>query len=359
MDALMRGGLVTICTAAALFLASAPAAGADLDAVRRHFEAGKKLRDEGDCTRAIPEFEQSLAADKSIGAYYNLGYCHEQLGHRHDAYEAYSNARHLASKKKDDRLREISGALAALLETPHVRLVLPQPLPEGIQIRVDDELVPASSYAAETVVFTKGGASHTVLVTAPGYEERREVVETKQVKPIELHRAAPKPAVSEQALKDESRGWTWMHWTGVGLAGAGVIASGLAVYFLLDYLPERSRLDGALTAHPCGSDGSCQRTEELDKPETPQNEHEDAKRSAAALRTENNDLESDIKLKGYSLAAVGGALMVSGVVAYLFAPRGETARPAPAATTPTSKLHINVVPRFGQREQGLSIVGAF
>ena len=365
MGASMRPRFVMICTLAALLSASA-AARADTSAARKHFEAGKKLRDGGDCLRAIPEFDKSLAADASVGGYYNLGYCHEQLAQRQEAYEAYKRAQALASAKKDERLREVSGALAALLETPHIRLVLPKPLPEGLRITVDDRLVPEAFYATETVVFTSNAKHHSVRVTAPGFEERREVVETKGVKPIELRpppeeTAAPAPTpMPAPPPREQARGWTWQHWTGVGLAGAGLVTGVVALAFVLDYLGERSDLDKRIADQPCGPDVSCQQNEALDRPETPQNEHDDAVARAALLRAENNRLESDITLKGYSLGAIGGGLIVAGVVVYLLAPSASASAAAESAAEPRSdRVRFSVVPRLGPRERGLSLVGTF
>ena len=158
----------------------------DPDGAKKHFEVGRKLRDDGDCTKAIGEFQASVAADKSIGAYYNLGFCQEQLGRRQDAYAAYRNARDMASTRKDDRLKEVSGAIAALMETPNIRLLLPQPLPAGFQLFVDGDLVPAALYETETVYFTKSAATHDVKVLAPGYQDVALKLETKGIKPVEL-----------------------------------------------------------------------------------------------------------------------------------------------------------------------------
>lgn len=175
---------------------AAPAhAETEAEAAKKHFEAGRKLRAEGDCAKAIPEFEKSLAADKSIGGYYNLGYCEEQLGQRQEAYEAYRRAREMASVKKDERLKEISGALAALMETPNIRLVLPQPLPPGFTLSVDGEAVPAELYQTETVVFTKSTPTHEVRASAPGFNETKVVVDTKQLRSIEMKETAKATAL--------------------------------------------------------------------------------------------------------------------------------------------------------------------
>ena len=343
----MRLGVATGCVIAALFVLSASEAHADGNGARQHFEAGKKLRDEGDCARAIPEFEQSLAAEPSIGAHYNLGYCHEQLSHRQQAYEAYKSAQQLASAKKDDRLREISGALAALLETPHIRLVLPQPLPQGIEIRVDDALVPATFYAAETVVFTKGAKTHTVTVTAPGYEERREVVETRQVKPIELRRAAPKVSPGVPVTpppKTEGGGWSWQHWTGlgVGAVGIGLFTVG-SVMFVSYRIDESSLLRKYEAAASCPkAAGSVSRCADASK---------DAERQDLRRRYNENEEQASDDAPVMLATVIGGALMIGGgLVLYLTAPKSSSAEP---------RRGLHFAPILGATTRGAALGGTF
>lgn len=346
----MRARVAITCAAAALVFAAGDAR-ADDNAARQHFEAGKKLRDEGDCTRAIPEFDRSVAAEKSIGAYYNLGYCHEQLAHRQEAYEAYKNAQQLASQKKDDRLREISGALAALLETPHIRLVLPQPLPPGIEIRVDDLLVPPSVYSAETVIFTKGTKTHTVHVAAPGHEERREVVETKQVKPIELRRAVvkdapPPPPVVPPPKTETEGGWTWQHWTGLGVAAVGVGLFTIGSVMFISYRIEEPSLlrkynaAAACTPKAAGSTTIC--------------DDAAAEKLRQDLKQQYNDTEQTAQDQTPIMVAtaIGGALMIGGgLLLYLTAPKST------AASEPLKGLRV--APMIGGTVQGAALGGTF
>lgn len=336
MPAVRRG--IVLGSLLAALLSFTPPAWGQSDVARQHFEAGKKLRDEGDCTRAIPEFEASLAADKSIGGLYNLGYCHEQLGQRQRAYGAYKEAQELASAKKDDRLREISGALAALLETPHIRLVLPQPLPDKLAIRVDDQLVPADLYSAETVVFTRDARVHTVTVTAPGYEERREVVETKHVKPIELRAAtttAPSPTPPP-----EPGGWTWQHWSGIGVSavGVGLLTVG-SVMFISYAIEENSLFDQYDAAGACAK-ATPNRCTGADRDER------------TRLRRQYNDNEAKAQDNAPIMlgTAIGGALLIGGgILLVLTAPKSST----------SSAAHVGVVPMVGATTQGAALTGTF
>ena len=352
-DRRMRTGIgIAIAFAAAVLVFAAGDARADSDTARRHFEAGKKLRDEGDCTRAIPEFDQSVAAEKSIGAYYNLGYCHEQLAHRQEAYEAYRTAQQLASAKKDDRLREISGALAALLETPHIRLVLPQPLPAGIEIRVDDELVPSTIYAAETVVFTKGTKTHSVSVSAPGYEERREIVDSKQVKPIELRRGTTRPTTetapraADTPPRAEGGGWTWQHWAGLGVGAVGVGLFTLGSVMFISYrIEEPDLLKRYEDANRCPKAANSDLCSDPTR---------DAERVAARERYNTSEEEARDRAPLMLGSAIGGALMIGGGVLLFL-----TARSSPTSSTTAPLEGLRITPIVGATTSGAAVGGTF
>lgn len=335
----MRRGVVLGCFLFVLASTATPA-WAQSDVARQHFEAGKKLRDDGDCARAIPEFEASLAADTSIGGLYNLGYCYEQLGRRQRAYGAYKEGQQLASVKKDDRLREISGALAALLETPHIRLVLPQPLPDALEIRVDGELIPATFYSAETVVFTRDARTHTVTVSAPGYEERREVVETKRVKPIELRAATAATPAPPTPTPTESAGWTWQQWSGIGVSAVGVGLLTVGSVMFISYALEENRLYSRYDAA-----GACARP-----PPSRCTPSDRAER--ASLRRQYNDNEAKAQDNAPVMigTAIGGALLIGGGILLVL-----TAPKAPSAKTG----QLRVAPVLGTTTQGAALTGTF
>src|SRR5688572_10514631 len=139
----MRLRFVLLAVTAAT-LSVVPAWAQNPEAVK-HFQRGKELRDADKCKDAIPEFMASLRIEESIGGFYNLGFCQEKLGNKHQALEAYTRARDMARRKNDDRLREIGASREALLQTsPHVKLALPDPLPAGLAIEIDGTKVPTS-----------------------------------------------------------------------------------------------------------------------------------------------------------------------------------------------------------------------
>lgn len=251
----MRARIALSLAFAALILGTGFDARADGDpeAAKKHFEAGRKLRAQDDCSNAIPEFEKSIAADKSIGAFYNLGYCQEQLGHRQEAYDAYRRARDMASAKKDDRLKEISGALATLMETPYIRLVLPQPLPPGFALTVDGEPVAPNLLETETILFTKSTATHDVKASAPSYDDTLLSVETKQLKQVEMKKVGSTSMVPPTApiKKEEPHAPFYRQsWFGIGLGVAGLAALTTGLILIVKYNVDldkyQQRVDDAL-----------------------------------------------------------------------------------------------------------------
>jgi hypothetical protein len=242
--------------AALAFSLACEAQAAPPDDAKKHFDTGRKLRADGDCENAIPQFEMSLAAETSIGAYYNLGYCEAQLGHRQKAYVAYRHARDMASAKKDPRLQEISGLIATLMETPHIRLLLPQPLPPGFRLQVDGELVPETLYEEETVLFTKASPTHDVVASAPGYPNVTMTVETKQLRAVDFDKASGPKAVAPVAPPPEPARPPFYRrpafGIGVGAVGVGALAAGLVLLakYNLDLDEYEERANVALRA--CG-----------------------------------------------------------------------------------------------------------
>lgn len=313
----------------------------------KHFDAGKKLRDEGKCREAVPEFEKSLAAEESVGAYYNLGFCFEELNRKQEAYRAYKLARVKAEQRKDDRYKEISGAMAAMeANNDFVRLVLPQPLPEGIEIRVNGELVPATFYEAETFVFTKTPPPHDVVVSAPGFEDKQLRVTSKQPVPVALQRpgeAAPPPP-PPPLPPDSGGGWVWQQYAGAGLVAAGLGLAGLGVYLTFDHIDKKDTIERDF--RQTDQDFRCAEGDVACK-----NAENDA---LAPLREQFEDEKARARL--VLTATYGGAavLLAGGVLLFLSAPPPRDPNPAP-----TNELRVRVVPQIGRSLTGLSLVGTF
>lgn len=358
----MRARLALSLAFAALIFSTASTARADGDpeSAKKHFEAGRKLRAQDACGEAIPEFEKSIAADKSIGAYYNLGYCQEQLGHRQEAYDAYRRARDMASAKKDDRLKEISGALAALMETPYIRLVLPQPLPPGFALSVDGEPVPPNLLETETILFTKSSATHDVKGSAPGYDDAILTVETKQLKQVEMRKvgAAPViPPVAPVKPPEKHAPFYRQSWfgVGVGVAGLAALTAGLIIIvkYNVDLDTRQQQVDDALRS--CGNGTPITADACLKGPDT--SARKTFVERAQAYNARDNEGRDKVPLM-IGLVAGGTVLLGAGVFVLLTADSAEKAAKESAGRTPKLRLPT-FTPIVGKDVQGAAMTLSF
>lgn len=338
----MRRGYRFLSIAALILMVSAEArADGDPEAAKKHFEAGRALRDANDCAKAVPEFEKSVAADKSVGGYYNLGFCQQQLDLRQDAYESYRRAKELASAKKDERLKEISGALATLLELPHIRLVLPNPVPNGLQVWVDGELVPASAYQNETVVFTKPQPVHDVRASAPTYDDFQMKVDTRELKSLELKPAGaggPRHLPPVQAPIQQTHLST-QHWIGAGLFAAGAIAGVVGAIVAINF---QSQQNESVTRFNALTD-RCKMS--LCSPK----DLADRER----IGEDNNEQVKTQPVIFLSLIISGAVAMGGGVVLFL------TAKRVPDEPAPAPGVKASLTPVYTPTFQGLSLTGTF
>ena len=338
----MRPIRFLLLAAFAATLTALPAYAQNPDAVA-HFKRGKDLRDEGKCKEAIPEFRESLKLEESIGGFYNLGFCHEKLGNKQEALDAYTRARDMAKRKNDDRLKEIGGARDLLLQTsPHITLTLPDPLPPSLSIKVDGAIVPPTYYApGETVIFTPKGGSHVVHVSAPGYEERTYTISDERAVPITPQRL-PEKVTPEAPPKQE--GWMWQHWAGLG---GVVVGTGLMVYSIASYIGydvRRRRFERNF-------DNACQPEGDPD-PSCSEAQAEDQRHAREEYDTNEDNASSSAPL-WIGVGGFGALMVIGGVALMVLAPIGVGS----PKTVGTAKVQL--VPQLGPYTQGLGLTGTF
>jgi tetratricopeptide (TPR) repeat protein len=61
----------------------------DQDLGRAHFTTGRSYYDQGRYADALKEFEEAYRVSKRVGFLYNIGICHEKLGHDEEALTAF------------------------------------------------------------------------------------------------------------------------------------------------------------------------------------------------------------------------------------------------------------------------------
>ena len=347
--------LLAILVLGGLVAATSPAF-ADNAEAGKAFDEGRKLRDQRDFEKAANAFERSIAAEPSVGAYYNLAFSYEQLGRFRDALDAYRNSRRLAKDKGDPREKEATEAVTKLLETHNfVTVIVSDDVDKTANVRVtiDGEAVAPHKLAGE--VF-RSGTQHEVVVSAPGRKERRIKVANRQPVTVTLgdpYEATPPPP--PPPAETSSGGWGWQRWTGVGLGVAGLGAVAFSLVRLFSYLGEESSLADtrAKAAEPCLKNGDGAIVGCPDR--------SDASPLWKTLKTANdayNDNERSAKNGAPLTVGVGvvGVLLIGGGI-YLFATAPSASSAAQAS--PPNTLRMRVVPQVGVRDTGLSVIGTF
>jgi hypothetical protein len=93
----------------------------DQELARAHFVTGGSYYEQARYAEALHEFEEAYRLSKRVGFLYNIGVCHEQLGHRQEAitaFEGYLGSVSAPAERADlqariDRLRAAQAAATA------------------------------------------------------------------------------------------------------------------------------------------------------------------------------------------------------------------------------------------------------
>jgi hypothetical protein len=255
----------------------------------KHFAAGREHVKRHRCDLAIGEFQASLAAEPSVGAYLNLADCQVTRSASAAAWRAYKLGEEIAVAKKDDRVR-VAHDGATALEPKLLRVIVsaesggaPVPLAKDA-VRIDDEPVPDS--AIPTGAMLEPGRAHVILVAQTGYEPAHATAsgdagETRMIKvplapsaaqkpepaPAPTTATAPttsaptKPARPDKPIPppgDPGRTQRTIAFVTAGV-GAGALVAGAVLGFIA--LGQRSDLAAAVAANPsCRGtypDGAC------------------------------------------------------------------------------------------------------
>lgn len=345
----MRARLV-LATACALFLTSATARADHGEAVRL-FEEGRKQRDAGEYEKALRTFERSLAEEKSVGSYFNLGLVLEQLGRYRDAYDAFQAGKELAASKGDEREKDLREAQSKLLDTRnHIQLAVPADVKnaDGVRIVVDNIEVPSKQY--DGYVF-RNPTQHEVVVFARGRKELRIQAKNRGLVAVslgEIDRGGGSIVVGPINDKDKDKdkttepsgpGWPTQKWVGVAMMAGGVGVGAVGLFFNIKYLSDRSDVEADFTAKCAGTDTIPQCTKGF--------ENEPAK--LVHERADKIDTQATIALPITYISAA--ALFGFGL--YFFLTADE------AKKVDTNAARITVSPHVGPRDASLSVVGRF
>jgi hypothetical protein len=241
--------------------AAAPAAVAQTNAQQKAaaealFEDASKLMEEGQYGAACERFEQSQKADPGVGTLLNLGRCYALTGRLASSWAIYREAASAArasgqgdrARVAEENARELRPRLSELA------LLVPPSQPRGYELLMDNNLVSSVQFGLSVPV---DAGQHLLVARAPGYEQWSSViqvggsgahktvqipsltplVEPASAPPVDAapsaHFAAPSAvnAVGPAADAGSSGSGSGQRWTGLIVAGGGLVAVGAGVGF--------------------------------------------------------------------------------------------------------------------------------
>ncbi len=303
------------------------------------FEEGRALMQQQRYTEACAKFEASQGLDPGIGTILHLADCYEKLGRTASAWATFKEAASLARLRAQEERERIALTRAASLEQRLSRLTVRVPEKhrvQGLEVRLEGNAIPTASWNTPIPV-DPGGVRIQAL--APGRHPWNGVA---QVAPeardtsieVPLLDAAPESSGDAEgasgsadatltAAGDRARTGSTQRTVGWVVGGAGVVGLGLGAFL---GLRASSKNDESLDYCP-NADNRCSA-------------------EGVALR---DDAKSYATMSTIGFAA-GGALLATGLVLVLTAPKDHS-------TSAASRFNValDVQPRQG----GLRVGGAF
>ena len=229
------------------FASAAPAWGAapqrDPAAAEALFVAGREAVLRGDYAAACPKFAESDRLDPAPGTLMNLADCEEHVHHPAAAWSRWKEA--LEQLPPDDPRLPLARERAAAIEklVPRLTLRLAKTKASATVTRDGAEVGPGALGIALPVE----PGEHAIVVTAPGYEERRYTVSLREgesaEQPIDAGAKLPDPPGDRRPLAAPSPGGT-RRTVGYVLGGVGLAALAAGGVTGLLAVAKKGDLDG-------------------------------------------------------------------------------------------------------------------
>jgi hypothetical protein len=339
--------------ALATFGAQKPAHAGDIAAAEALFNEGQKLFAAGQIHQACEKFGESYSQDPAVGTMINLARCHEKEGKTASAWGEYKTVEALAARSNQKEREQFAHDEAAKLEPTLHKLVLNVKFPvEGIEITRNGTPIGKGQWGSEVPV---DPGDVVLKATAPGKKDWSMPVHLAAGPGVD-HFDVPKledapvekpPPGKDQIVVQGNSGGT-QRIIGLALAGAGVVAGGVAAVFQITAISQVNQRDKA-KSDPAynGQAAACNNL-----PDTSVDKSGNALCPLVhTFNTSNSAAHNDQNI-AIGFMAAGGALIIAGVVLYFTAP---SAASAPKA----EKASWQLVPAVGPKDGGLVLVGSF
>jgi hypothetical protein len=301
------------------------------------FEQGRERLAHGDYEKAAADFEGASKILHTFGILYNLADCYEKLGRTASALFTWRDAQSVASAahKKDDEGRAAEREKALAPKISYLTLTVPQGSAlSSLEVTRNGDIVPRAAWGIGIPVDPGEQAldahaagyrsAHLVVVVRPDGDKQ-----TANVPPLDPEPATPTdaavaqaapPPPAEVAPAHASHAQTIAGWVAVG---AGAVAG---IVGIVEWRGGQGKIDDAVD----GANAAV------------------ATRNQQAYDAASSDLSSGVSQRtaGFVFMGIGGAVVATGVVLVLAAPRKEGAAPS-----------ASIAPMLGAGATGLVVNG--
>jgi hypothetical protein len=324
----IAGALTTVCRPVG---ATDPATATMLFNEARHLVAAGRYQE------ACPKFEESERLDPGIGTQFNLADCYEHTDRIASAWALFLDVASSAGGTGQLARESVARRRASALEPKLSKLTIATPTSvAGLEVRRNGEAlgnllwnnpipVDPGSYTIEALAPGKktwstvakvGANGAAVTVAIPVLQDGEDVAPSPPApaEPIDPSRSAGRPRLATALA--------------LGLGGAGVVGVGIGSYFGLRSIAKHSDYENLCTRDLCAP-------------------------AAGPLH------DQAVAAGNVSTVAflVGGALIASGTVLWLAAPRSGGSDVVPQGSSPVSDLRI--APALGTESAGAIVAGGF
>jgi len=229
--------LAGVC--ALIALAAPPAARAqsahDLAAGKVLFDEGKKLMADRNYAAACRKFEASLEILDSVSVLGQLAMCYEQVDRKADAWAAWQRVKARSGTRADQRDTAIEHIAQLAPQLAYVTITVVTDAP-GLAVERDGRRVRPDELG---VAVPANRGRHVITATAPGRArfEQTVTVENGDRRTVSIDRlaivadaadAAAAPVSVDPRVTRRAPARPLRRWVGLGTAGVGVIALGVA-----------------------------------------------------------------------------------------------------------------------------------
>jgi hypothetical protein len=252
---------------AALSLACSVTVGANADepsAAEQLFSDGRAALVDHQYDVACAKFRESDKLDPAVGTHLNLANCEELRGHIAVARVLFAEA--IKQLPADDPRYAIAKDRFQVLDARVPRLTIRSraSLPTGSQLMIAGQLLELGatqmplrfapgSYQLRVSIPKRAPSEYSLKLSEGGAVEFEIPADTSQP-------GATPPSKDANPASSRANRWSTLQWTGVGAAGAGVIALGVGGYFALGAASKNSDSSKDCSGDLCGPTGYDERT---------------------------------------------------------------------------------------------------